>query len=890
MSQRIEMVGNPSEQEVRLLVGKINTYGKKADLYKDMGFHDKSIRMCKMLVSIKAEAFGPDSIMCLQEQAMLAAQYELHGYVKRAESTLKNLRAKLESIEWEHPPLTQHIEYLEKKIADGRRENNQPSPSQHDEQQQQNTWSSKMAWSPSEATDFLDKLLTEEQPKDDGGVNHVTVDMSGVELPERPPIAPGDISTLGIRLSFVNRLVVALGGVKALGDMTTTDMCMEFVKPMTEAKRASLCDVILEKGYDKVVRPARFFISHAWMYRFADVVEALDVFFDREGESNPEQIYIWFDLFTNSQHDTAAKPFDWWEHRFLDAIRSIQNVVMILTPWSNPIPLTRAWCVYEVFACRRTSSNFHITMPTRELISLNDGLKDDPTKFHDVLKSISCALCQATNPTDKDNIFKAVHRIMGFPELDRLVLQTLENWVVDRLDKCIDIPVDKGHSPGNIRRLLNNSIESEEGEEENPNMVEQLEDMAGYHFALGYWRVQQGRYRHAWDPIRANLNSMNVLEIYYKTKGGQRSFQQQIDRAAVLLGTLYERSGQFEKAREEAVSPILNEVLTNIGEEPTQRRRVVPFLALELGMCISEDRQEDVKQWLSVIQSLVPTLLSADGPKGEEIVMLYRQLCRIKANSADSELDRESLLLTLPKIVAKRFGDESEESKECGRLQEGYFIRFGQYSSAVQLIKEKLAAVTSSKGIDATETQIIVKRLYDLYVTMENFQLAESLVKEHVESLKTVLEADNIQLLWWKGELGKAMLAANKTAEAKEVFFQLMQEMQEKLGGASFLFSKTLDLNKLTKDDAVDRRTMRVLYYAGACAKSLGIIFPISEPQRIFFGDGDFDYLDTKILLNILIEQIHSDSAVKVLPRRLQPKNHSVLVPPWQNIRLLRDA
>ena len=56
------------------------------------------------------------------------------------------------------------------------------------------------------------------------------------------------------------------------------------------------------------------FLSHAWLYRFPDVVEAINAF----AASRPEgdQLFFWFDCFSIDEHATQALPQDWWSTAF----------------------------------------------------------------------------------------------------------------------------------------------------------------------------------------------------------------------------------------------------------------------------------------------------------------------------------------------------------------------------------------------------------------------------------------------------------------------------------------------------------------------------------------------------------------------------------------------
>ena len=75
-----------------------------------------------------------------------------------------------------------------------------------------------------------------------------------------------------------------MGGRKALEGLTTTDICNKFVMPATKDCELSYCDMIFEKAkqsattqLDRVVKTATpVFISHAWKYKFLDVLDALE--------------------------------------------------------------------------------------------------------------------------------------------------------------------------------------------------------------------------------------------------------------------------------------------------------------------------------------------------------------------------------------------------------------------------------------------------------------------------------------------------------------------------------------------------------------------------------------------------------------------------------------
>ena len=123
--------------------------------------------------------------------------------------------------------------------------------------------------------------------------------------------------------------------------MTTTDVCNILLKPIVIAEKCSYVDYLVKHKDPSVVSKAQVFVSHAWKYTFTDVVNALCNHF----ESKPD-IFIWFDLFSNNQIKAPNLDFDWWSGTFKNAIEDLGHVVMVISPWNNPVPFTRAWCLF----------------------------------------------------------------------------------------------------------------------------------------------------------------------------------------------------------------------------------------------------------------------------------------------------------------------------------------------------------------------------------------------------------------------------------------------------------------------------------------------------------------------------------------------------------------
>ena len=201
---------------------------------------------------------------------------------------------------------------------------------------------------------------------------------------------------------------------------------------------------------DARIQPATWFVSHAWRYKFLDLVKALEAFFADKGGI----IIIWLDLFSTSQHSTFSKPPEWWQQTFITAIGQMGQMVMVMTPWDNPICLTRAWCLIELYACRSSGSRFGVAFPPAERARFLQQITEHPEAFYDMLGKVNTAKSECSRDSDRERIFAAVRGLDGgFSALDRGVLSTMTEWLERQLEEEVAGAVAAGQADVECRML-----------------------------------------------------------------------------------------------------------------------------------------------------------------------------------------------------------------------------------------------------------------------------------------------------------------------------------------------------------------------------------------------------------------------------------------------------
>ena len=212
-------------------------------------------------------------------------------------------------------------------------------------------------------------------------------------------------------------------------------MCDEVIKPATKKRRCAYVD-ILQKQSPDALGPATCFISHAWRRPFADIVDAVEQF-----ERKHPGTFYWFDLFTNNQHEAVSFPFEWWTTTFRESISSIGRVMLVMSPWNNPVPLTRAWCLFEIYSTIVGEAEMNVVIPSGEIASFKEAMGRSFNTIIDTLLSLDAQKAEASNPKDRDQIFNVVSQKIpgGFATLNNKVKGHLRE---SYLHRCVEIAED----------------------------------------------------------------------------------------------------------------------------------------------------------------------------------------------------------------------------------------------------------------------------------------------------------------------------------------------------------------------------------------------------------------------------------------------------------------
>lgn len=194
----------------------------------------------------------------------------------------------------------------------------------------------------------------------------------------------------------------------------------------------------LHATHTTYIQRTKVFISHAWKYDCAEVIGSIIEAAEKiqEDRDSTDPLYFWFDICTVCQHETGVvRSQDWWANTFKASIAKIGYTLLILMPWDNPTPMTRAWCLWEMLSTLSSGTTLRCQMPKVEREKFNTSMEEDPvavTNAMKVFEKIDARNAEAWVEADRLMIFNSVEASPGgFHDLNRAIKDQMREWVVD---------------------------------------------------------------------------------------------------------------------------------------------------------------------------------------------------------------------------------------------------------------------------------------------------------------------------------------------------------------------------------------------------------------------------------------------------------------------------
>jgi tetratricopeptide (TPR) repeat protein len=358
---------------------------------------------------------------------------------------------------------------------------------------------------------------------------------------------------------------------------------------MTVAYQCSLAEYLSVVNPSVIGKP-RAFISHAWISKFKDLVEALVTYFG-------EDEYVLLDFVCNNQHKAPDHTFEWWCGTFKNAIASIGKTVMVFDSWDDPIPLTRGWCIWELHCTIDNDlCEFDIAMTTQSESSFVKDMDESAVCINKMLTTINCERSECFKVEDRLQIHDAVKRTVGFSKMNETIFEVMRTWIrkyekemENRKGELGEMHPDTLLSMNNLAILCMNQGLYEKSEplfmeclekhksvtgDDHPDTLTSMNNLAEFYRDQGKYQKSEPFYVECLKKMKSILGDghpdtlmvMNNLAVFYSDQGrfekAELLYLECLEKSKSVLGDvhpdtfhsmnnlagLYQRQAKYEKA------------------------------------------------------------------------------------------------------------------------------------------------------------------------------------------------------------------------------------------------------------------------------------------------------------------------------------------------------
>lgn len=225
--------------------------------------------------------------------------------------------------------------------------------------------------------------------------------------------------------------------VKSREAWTTEDVAEYVIKRACLKDECTYLELITPK---KCVSKAEYqgaFISQARKCLFADLVGALENYYSLKKVDISTQ-FVWLDIFCANQPKLTASNVEASvrqenERQLTEglhiAIANFEERVMFIDKWDGATPLTRAWCVWEIYGIDKANKNLEVALPESEYDRFIVTLKEDFDSIITKTAAVDVETAQCFNKEDLATIHREIKKNSSFAALNDIVKAQLRLWV-----------------------------------------------------------------------------------------------------------------------------------------------------------------------------------------------------------------------------------------------------------------------------------------------------------------------------------------------------------------------------------------------------------------------------------------------------------------------------
>ena len=249
---------------------------------------------------------------------------------------------------------------------------------------------------------------------------------------------------------------------KAREEWSTEDVCEYVIKPACVKDQCTYLELITPKKCVSKREYQGTFVSQARRCRFADLVGSLEYFYTLKKADLSEQ-FVWLDIFSANQPKLTARNVEPAVRKenerqltegLHQAIANFDERVMFMDKWDDAAPLSRAWCIWEVFGIALARKRLEIALPESEYDRYLKFMVEDFWNVTTKLSKIDVSKAECFSKEDLKMIQEAIRNRSSYAQVNEIVMSQLRSWVASTAESELQKEEAKKSPDGsNIGRL-----------------------------------------------------------------------------------------------------------------------------------------------------------------------------------------------------------------------------------------------------------------------------------------------------------------------------------------------------------------------------------------------------------------------------------------------------
>lgn len=253
-----------------------------------------------------------------------------------------------------------------------------------------------------------------------------TQDISGSQESVYIPDAPvGPTAPNGISIEFLHAFVQDHSDIPDFSKLSCDEVFDQAIDLMTRDYRRAYIDFFRDQSDSKGKRyaaPATVYVSSARGNKFSDVVDVMISY----SKTHPDA-YFWVDILTRNQHMTMENAISWCES-LEEVIRSIGVVLVVMTPWLDPLPLHSVWVLYEMALALQQPNQLVAALPPSFEANLLFEVTRDPNALKRTLDAIHVETAHASLDYERLSIMQSIEKSWGAANLVLRIRNFMHAW------------------------------------------------------------------------------------------------------------------------------------------------------------------------------------------------------------------------------------------------------------------------------------------------------------------------------------------------------------------------------------------------------------------------------------------------------------------------------